>query len=379
MKTLKSKNLRKYCLAFLTVCLYSCTSSPTVRSSHADTREKINGYTQFEVFKDPLDGARGLLGYDETKNTTKLCEGRVDESSTKSTVDYKVDLKDTDSISASLPAGLVLPAEAKAELAVQSVTKLTLKLIDIKEYRLLDYKLTERAKTDPAYRDEKCIVGLLYAEKIKIYIETEESKKIGGGAKVLDYDLMLTKASESQAKSQKSAERVYIGFKSTLPGVSRSGSLLRSAILPGWGQFHKGENLKGTLFTGGFLLATLVSASAYSNFNAKKNEYADAKTADTLANLTYTGFSPIGLYTYSQANSIAGQVNQAGNVAQASLYGLGAIYIFNLFDAFFLGTTTGGSTAMQESPYRLHYNYYATNLGTMGTQQNYELGILGSF
>ncbi len=357
----------------------SCKSFPSSRASHSESREKINGYNQFEVFKDPTDGARGLLGYDEKKNTTKLCEGKLDESSASQTIDYKLDIKDSDSISASLPLGLSLPADAKAELSVQKATKLTIKLIDPKEYRLLDYQLTERAKSDPAYRDEKCIVGLLYAEKIKVFIEVEDSQKVAGGTKVLNYDLMVSKSNETSSKSQKSAEKVFVGYISTLPGASRSGAVARSAVLPGWGQFYKGESMKGSLFTGGFLLTSLVTATAYGNYNSKKNEYNDARTADVLANLSYTGFSPIGVLTYSQASSLSGQANQAGNFLQTTVYGLGALYIFNLFDAFFLGSTTGGGTAMQESPYRVHYNYYATNLGNYGRQDNYELGLIRSF
>ncbi|TGL59387.1 hypothetical protein EHQ58_09090 [Leptospira ognonensis] len=364
-------------ILFLLVLL-SCSSLEKKNSETKVLRETINGYTQFEVFKDPVEGAKNLLGYDEINNTAKLCEGEIDKSVTKSTIDLIIDAKDTQSLSASLPAGLSLPVEARTQLETSEITKITLKLINPIEYRLLDYRLTDKAKTDPKYRDEKCIVGLLYAEKIQMNVQTADNTKVGGGVKVKEIELFISKANDTSTKSQKKAENVFVGFKSTLPGASRSSALLRSAVLPGWGQFYKGENIKGSLFTGGFLLATLVSASAYNNFNAKKNEYNDAKTADLLANLTYTGFSPIGIFTYSQANSISGQVNQAGNLAQGSLYGLGALYIFNLFDAFFLGSTTGGA-AMNESPYRVHYNYYATNLGTMGTQQNYEFGIIGSF
>lgn len=364
-------------ILFLLVLL-SCSSLEKKNSETKVLRETINGYTQFEVFKDPVEGAKNLLGYDEINNTAKLCEGEIDKSVTKSTIDLIIDAKDTQSLSARLPAGLSLPVEARTQLETSEITKITLKLINPIEYRLLDYRLTDKAKTDPKYRDEKCIVGLLYAEKIQMNVQTADNTKVGGGVKVKEIELFISKANDTSTKSQKKAENVFVGFKSTLPGASRSSALLRSAVLPGWGQFYKGENIKGSLFTGGFLLATLVSASAYNNFNAKKNEYNDAKTADLLANLTYSGFSPIGIFTYSQANSISGQVNQAGNLAQGSLYGLGALYIFNLLDAFFLGSTTGGA-AMNESPYRVHYHYYATNLGTMGTQQNYELGLIGSF
>lgn len=358
--------------------ILSCSSLDRKESNQKNLRETINGYTQFEIFKDPVEGAKNLLGYDEVKNTTKLCEGIIDKSTSKSTIDLIVDAKDTQSLSASLPSGLSLPVEASTQLESSEITKITLKLINPIEYRLLDYSLTEKAKTDPKYRDEKCIVGLLYAEKIQINVQTADNNKIGGGVKVKEIELLISKSNDTSTKSQKKAENVFVGYKSTLPGASRAGALGRSAILPGWGQFYKGESLKGTLFTSGFLLLTLTSAATYSNFQSKKSEYESAQKVDILANLTYTGFSPLGIYSYNQANSLSSQVNQAGSVAQISLYSLGGLYIFNLFDAYFLGSTTGGATA-NESRFHLHYAYYPSSSHTLGREQNYELGLIGSF
>lgn len=50
----------------------------------------------------------------------------------------------------------------------------------------------------------------------------------------------------------KSISEKFSGFEN-LEVTTKYGAkgLWRSAIIPGWGQFHKGDNLKGTLFLGG--------------------------------------------------------------------------------------------------------------------------------
>lgn len=90
--------------------------------------------------------------------------------------------------------------------------------------------------------------------------------------------------------------------------------ILKSAVLPGWGQFHKGESVKGSIFliSETALISTLFISNYYS-------QYYSAKAANELDNdrrLFYNDWA-YRSYTISVVSGITA----------------GALYIYNIIDA----------------------------------------------
>jgi len=112
-----------------------------------------------------------------------------------------------------------------------------------------------------------------------------------------------------------------------------SEALWRSALIPGWGQYHKDEYYKAL----GFSITTLTLmgglATYYSSYQSSLSEYNNkANTAQAIS----LGTSEVGLLTlvnYGTIQSAKSDLQYAtGNVSLASGLLLG-VYLFNLLDA----------------------------------------------
>lgn len=141
-----------------------------------------------------------------------------------------------------------------------------------------------------------------------------------------------------------------------------TGPLLRSAVLPGWGQLYGKSNTKGLLFmigavgTGGFFFY------AHTNY-AKENDkyerlwksYESASTDEDLNR--YEG----------DIHKIFTKVNNAYLMRNIALYTAVGIYVLNLIDILFfpsqgsiLGLYTGQNSEIRMQP-RLLYNSYGAS------------------
>ena len=65
---------------------------------------------------------------------------------------------------------------------------------------------------------------------------------------------------------------VSITAASVVKGKSRFGAMLRSAVMPGWGQFYSGKKTMGWAFLGGELTAAGLAFSAYSTYSTANSD-----------------------------------------------------------------------------------------------------------
>lgn len=131
----------------------------------------------------------------------------------------------------------------------------------------------------------------------------------------------------------------------------RSGAkaLLRSMVIPGWGQLHRGQRLKGTLFVLGGAVAAggvLWTHEAYRNevddFDAAKRAYEQAtRWEDWPAR-------------YEVVRRASRQADRAYDRRRVALVGLGGICAVNLLDCVFFGPTgevsSSGMSGRAETP-----------------------------
>jgi len=98
-----------------------------------------------------------------------------------------------------------------------------------------------------------------------------------------------------------------------LGGKSRRNSAIRSVILPGWGQFNNGQDLKGYVMGGTVLLTLAASYLLY-----------------TKANNTYNDYEQLGIKNGSLYDDYQAQANQA---MVASVFCAG-LWVWNVIDAY---------------------------------------------
>jgi hypothetical protein len=126
-------------------------------------------------------------------------------------------------------------------------------------------------------------------------------------------------------------------------------SLLRSMVIPGWGQLYRGQRLKGTLFgLGGVVAAGGVvwTHEAYRNdvddFDAAKRAYEqEARWEDWPAR-------------YEVVRRASRKADRGYDRRRVALAGLGGIYAVNLLDCLFFAPTgevsSSGVTSRAETP-----------------------------
>lgn len=113
----------------------------------------------------------------------------------------------------------------------------------------------------------------------------------------------------------KSISEKFSGFEN-LEVTTKYGAkgLWRSAIIPGWGQFHKGDNLKGTLFLGGTAacaVGIIITEAQRSDYNRR---------------LTQT-------HDINQIKNYQTKRDNAATARNVCIGAAGALYVYNLIDA----------------------------------------------
>lgn len=106
--------------------------------------------------------------------------------------------------------------------------------------------------------------------------------------------------------------------------------LLRSALLPGWGQYSKGETWKSVLFFTGTLYLAYTLYNNSENYNTAKNNYNSQSFLPALGG-NAVAKSALFLYT-ANLKDIANHHADSGNQNLMLLLG---IYALNLFDAHY--------------------------------------------
>lgn len=114
---------------------------------------------------------------------------------------------------------------------------------------------------------------------------------------------------------------------------------LRSAILPGWGQFYSGQSLKGTVF----LLAELgaVTGILYSD---SKREDAMSEYEDAIRTYAAASQSEEIEDAYIEMLRAFDTVDRWQEVRKRWIYTAGAVWLVNVLDATLLTPNEGGSS-----------------------------------
>ncbi|MCB1322970.1 MAG: hypothetical protein KDK34_22125 [Leptospiraceae bacterium] len=127
------------------------------------------------------------------------------------------------------------------------------------------------------------------------------------------------------------------------PKVTVWNSLLRSAILPGWGQIHSGRSGSGWMIMGGFLGAAGLSLYLDDQYYlARRNYENDANEFFYTSPLLISSlgqaisdtsqFIPIGVYIIDKTSTSRQKMEQAGRYANGMRSALLALYVWNLLD-----------------------------------------------
>lgn len=143
--------------------------------------------------------------------------------------------------------------------------------------------------------------------------------------------------------------------------ITPVGSLWRSTFIPGWGQYYRGEKIKA----GGLFLTTIATAALLAN--AIRSHSAAQSDLDSAGNLALLGL--LGGPSYQFINFTAWSMERDANGRTVTFSrrasGLSALliglYIYNLFDAYFLGEPTPDLTTTEQNGFRFELSVRAEN------------------
>ena len=132
----------------------------------------------------------------------------------------------------------------------------------------------------------------------------------------LTLDLLEEVRAEAAAAPGREATPLSIRYV-VLPD-RRPGAALRSAVLPGWGQLHKGDRARGIAFAAGVGAAAAGTAVAHVAFAQARSRYRGAPTTAE-ADAAYPAYNR--LYRTRNALALATAVGWAASVAEALVTG----------------------------------------------------------
>ncbi len=110
-------------------------------------------------------------------------------------------------------------------------------------------------------------------------------------------------------------------------------ALLRSALLPGWGQIYNGSDRKGYAIMGGAVFFGLYAFMNKNQYNTAQNDYNSASMMGFLGSPGSSSFTAMALFSKIRADGAKSRMDGAAqnfNIASLILAGL---YVYNIFDA----------------------------------------------
>ncbi len=153
---------------------------------------------------------------------------------------------------------------------------------------------------------------------------------------------------------------------------------IRSAMLPGYGQFNKNQKIKAGIFTVAFLGSFSYFATQYVNYNDYKNKYDRSTNEGILFSTNQQNLTNgVVLYNLYQSNQYLGEAESSGLRASQALAFVNVIYIVNILDAIYSNSET--DVAIKPG-FQLHSNFslQAFSPGNPSNSQ-YELGLKWNF
>ena len=171
------------------------------------------------------------------------------------------------------------------------------------------------------------------------------------------------------------ADYADLGISTSLPDKNLP-QLARSAVLPGFGQWKKGEKIKaGVLFTSTFLMLGLL-IKANSDYTQNKNEYERSVSLGYLSFASST--SGIGLYSTFKSNEARNEISASAKEVQGFSILLVGLYIYNLADAYYAKDKSGETNSK-----KLGFNFNIQNQFSKTTnsipETNYTISYQWSF
>jgi TM2 domain-containing membrane protein YozV/TolB-like protein len=132
-------------------------------------------------------------------------------------------------------------------------------------------------------------------------------------------------------------------------GKSRFGAMLRSAVMPGWGQMYSGEKTMGWAFLGGELTAAGLAFSAYS-------AYSTANSDLTAFNQQYNNATDPVQIADLRSKTLQAEADQLSSNDQMTtmIYAAGGLWAINVVHAFLTGPKA--DTASRSSGFDLVYH-----------------------
>jgi len=142
---------------------------------------------------------------------------------------------------------------------------------------------------------------------------------------------------------------VSITAASVVKGKSRFGAMLRSAVMPGWGQFYSGKKTMGWAFLGGELTAAGLAFSAYS-------AYSTANSDLTAFNQQYNNATDPVQIADLRSKTLQAEADQLSSNDQMTtmIYAAGGLWAINVVHAFLTGPKA--DTASRSSGFNLVYH-----------------------
>ena len=142
---------------------------------------------------------------------------------------------------------------------------------------------------------------------------------------------------------------VSITAASVVKGKSRLGAMIRSAVMPGWGQFYSGKKMMGWAFLGGELTAAGLAFSAYS-------AYSTANSDLTAFNQQYNNATDPVQIADLRSKTLQAEADQLSSNDQMTtmIYAAGGLWAANVVHAFLTGPKA--DTASRSSGFDLVYH-----------------------
>ncbi|PJZ70745.1 hypothetical protein CH373_07430 [Leptospira perolatii] len=179
-------------------------------------------------------------------------------------------------------------------------------------------------------------------------IRKEEENKLAR-SKIEAEQREMQQKEEERLAAEEEARRRELAEKKKPPAIDPKKALLRSAILPGWGQWYSERKFQGVLFPALLLAAGYVGYQKFKDYQVSVNLYnnegnpytksAMLGSAVGIPTITPPSFSnPTDAYLYDKYISPIRhkQILAARDFHeyQGALYVIGAIYLVNLLDAY---------------------------------------------
>ena len=130
---------------------------------------------------------------------------------------------------------------------------------------------------------------------------------------------------------------------------TRMGALIRSMVMPGWGQFYSDRKLMGWSFLGGELA---LGALAYLSYSSYQTSYDDVTNFNAQYRVSIDPDQIMALKAQSKQAEL--DVTAAKDLFKMTIYAAGGVYVANVVHAFLIGPNK--DTASKKSNIDLVYH-----------------------